>query len=45
MACREILEHPFVVLAIDTPRRPPDDVHFVNAGDGTAQSFIQTESV
>lgn len=41
----ELLEHPFVVLAIDTPRRPPDDVHFVNAGDGTAQSFIQTETV
>ena len=39
----DILEHPFVVLALDTPRRPPDDVHFVNPADGTAESFIQTE--
>lgn len=40
----EVLEHPFVVLAIDTPRRPADDVHFVNSGDGTPETFIQTES-
>ena len=39
----EIHEHPFVFLAIDTPRRPPNDVHFVNPADGTAESFIQTE--
>lgn len=38
-----VLEHPFIVLAIDTPRRPPDDVHFVNPADGTPQSFIKTE--
>lgn len=41
-ALPRILEHPFTVLAIDTPRRPPDDVHFVNPEDGTAASFIQT---
>ncbi len=40
----EVLEHPFLVLAIDTPRRPPEDVHFISEDDGTAQSFIQTES-
>lgn len=40
-----ILEHPFVVLAIDTPRRPPDDVHFVNPADGTPSTFIQTEPI
>ena len=40
----QILQHPFVVLAIDTPRRPPEDVHFVNLADGTAEMFIQTEA-
>ena len=40
----EILEHPFIVLAVDTPRRPTDDVHFVNPEDGTPQSFIQTQT-
>jgi mannose-6-phosphate isomerase-like protein (cupin superfamily) len=40
----QILEHPFVVLAIDTPRRPPDDVHFLNPEEGTPESFIQTQS-
>lgn len=39
----DILEHPFVVLAMDTPRRPPDDVHFVNPEDGSPESFIKTE--
>jgi mannose-6-phosphate isomerase-like protein (cupin superfamily) len=38
-----VLEHPFTVLAIDTPRRPPDDIHFVNPADGTPQTFIQTQ--
>ena len=37
-----LLEHPFTVLAIDTPRRPPDDIHFVNPADGTPQTFIKT---
>ena len=39
----EIVAHPFAVLAIDTPRRPPEDVHFVNPEDGTPQSFITTQ--
>jgi quercetin dioxygenase-like cupin family protein len=38
----QILEHPFTVLAIDTPRRPPEDIHFVNPADGTPESFIKT---
>lgn len=42
-ALPKILEHPFTVLAVDTPRRPPDDVHFVNPADGTPESFIQTQ--
>jgi mannose-6-phosphate isomerase-like protein (cupin superfamily) len=42
-ALPRILEHPFTVLAVDTPRRPPEDVHFVNPQEGTPASFIQTQ--
>lgn len=42
-ALPQILRHPFTVLAIDTPRRPPEDVHFVNPADGTPESFIKTQ--
>ena len=41
-AIPRILDHPFTVLAIDTPRRPPEDIHFVNPADGTPETFIQT---
>ena len=37
-----ILEEPFTVFAIDTPRRDPSDVIFVNPQDGTASTFIQS---
>ena len=43
-AMPRILEEPYTVLAVDTPRRPPEDVHFVNPADGTAASFIKTQS-
>jgi mannose-6-phosphate isomerase-like protein (cupin superfamily) len=39
----EILEEPFVVFAVDTPRRDPKDVHFVNPSDGTPETFIQSK--
>jgi mannose-6-phosphate isomerase-like protein (cupin superfamily) len=39
----EILEEPFLVLAVDTPRRDPADVIFVNPSDGTPDSFIQSK--
>ncbi|WP_353063082.1 cupin domain-containing protein [Tunturibacter psychrotolerans] len=39
----QILEEPFVVLAVDTPRRDPSDVHFVNPADGTPDTFIQSK--
>jgi mannose-6-phosphate isomerase-like protein (cupin superfamily) len=39
----EILEEPFVVFAVDTPRRDPADIHFVNPADGTADTFIQSQ--
>lgn len=42
-ALARLLEQPFTVLAIDTPRRPPEDVHFVNPEDGTPESFIRTQ--
>jgi mannose-6-phosphate isomerase-like protein (cupin superfamily) len=41
----EILEEPFLVLAVDTPRRDPADVIFVNPSDGTPDSFIQSKSL
>lgn len=40
-----LLEEPFVVLAIDTPRRPPEDVTFVDPRDGDAASFIATDAL
>ena len=39
----EILEHPFVVLAVDTPRRDPSDIIFINPADGTPDSFIESQ--
>jgi mannose-6-phosphate isomerase-like protein (cupin superfamily) len=39
----QLLEEPFVVLAVDTPRRDPSDITFVNPADGTAESFIKSE--
>jgi mannose-6-phosphate isomerase-like protein (cupin superfamily) len=38
-----ILEEPFVVFAVDTPRRDPKDVIFVNPADGTPETFIRSE--
>ena len=36
-----IAEHPFVFLSIDTPRRDPRDVIFVDASEGSAETFMQ----
>ena len=38
----EIVEGPLVVFAVDTPRRDPQDVHFVDETTGTVQTFIKT---
>jgi mannose-6-phosphate isomerase-like protein (cupin superfamily) len=38
----EVMEGPLVVFAVDTPRRDPADVHFVDPREGTAGSFIRT---
>ena len=40
-AMPRILEAPVVFLSVDTPRRDPKDIIFVNAQDGTPESFIQ----
>ncbi len=41
----EILEEPFVVFSVDTPRRDPSDVTFVNPEDGTPEEFIQSRKL
>ena len=37
-----LIEEPFVVFAVDTPRRDPSDVIFINPDDGTPDTFIQS---
>jgi mannose-6-phosphate isomerase-like protein (cupin superfamily) len=39
----KILEEPVIFLAIDTPRRDPKDIVFVNPEDGTPESFIRAD--
>jgi mannose-6-phosphate isomerase-like protein (cupin superfamily) len=36
-----ITEYPVVFLSVDTPRRSPTDVIFVDPAEGTPQSFIR----
>ena len=36
-----ILEEPFVVLSVDTPRRDPRDIVFVDPKDGTPEAFVR----
>ena len=38
----EVIEAPLVVFSVDTPRRDPADVHFVDPAEGTPTSFIRT---
>lgn len=38
-----ILEEPVVFLSVDTPRRDPKDIIFVNPEDGTPESFIRKQ--
>ncbi len=40
-ALPDIIEEPLVFLSIDTPRRDPQDVIFVDPKDGTPETFIQ----
>jgi mannose-6-phosphate isomerase-like protein (cupin superfamily) len=41
-AIPEIIEGPLVFFSVDTPRRDPSDVTFVDAAHGTAKEFIRT---
>src|ERR1700744_1480417 len=40
-ALPRMLEEPVVFLAIDTPRRDPKDIVFVNPADGSPEMFIR----
>ncbi len=40
-----ILEGPVLFLSVDTPRRDPRDIIFVNPEDGTPESFIQQQKI
>lgn len=40
----EILEEPLVILSVDTPRRDPSDVIFVDSASGSAKTFLKTLS-
>ena len=42
-ALPNILADPVVFLSIDTPRRDPKDIVFVNPEDGTPESFIMAD--
>ena len=42
-ALLEIREEPVVFLSVDTPRRDPRDVIFINPEDGSAEEFIQVQ--
>ncbi|MBI4886767.1 MAG: cupin domain-containing protein [Acidobacteria bacterium] len=41
----DIVEEPLVFLSVDTPRRDPRDVVFVNPADGTPDTFVRTKPV
>jgi mannose-6-phosphate isomerase-like protein (cupin superfamily) len=43
-AIPELLEHPVIFLTVDTPRRDPRDVIFVDQASGTVESFIQSHN-
>lgn len=40
----EVLEHPVVVFAVDTPWRDPRDVTFVDPGSGTTDNFLRSQA-
>ena len=40
-----VIEDPFVFLAVDTPRRDPRDITFVNPADGTPETFIKSRTL
>ena len=43
-AITPIGNEPLVFLSVDTPRRDPSDIVFVNPADGTPDSFVETRA-
>jgi hypothetical protein len=43
-ALPDIIGGPVVFPSVDTPRRDPRDIIFVNPADGTPESFIRDKS-
>jgi mannose-6-phosphate isomerase-like protein (cupin superfamily) len=43
-ALPSLLEEPVIFLSIDTPRRDPQDIIFVNPADGTPATFMARNS-
>ncbi len=41
-AIPELLEHPVIFLTVDTPRRDPSDVIFVDPEEGTVETIIKS---
>ncbi|HTU24517.1 MAG TPA: cupin domain-containing protein [Pirellulales bacterium] len=39
-AMPDFLEGPIIFLSVDTPRRDPKDIIFVNPADGTPETFV-----
>src|SRR5882762_1422191 len=39
-AMPELIEEPVIFLSIDTPRRPPTDIIFVDPKDGSPETFM-----
>ena len=44
-AIRPIEGEPLVFLSVDTPRRDPRDIIFVNPADGTPDTFVETRKL
>lgn len=40
----EILEHPLFMVSVDTPRRDPSDIIFIDPAQGTPASFVKAKS-
>ncbi len=43
-AMPRLMEEPVVFLSVDTPRRDPKDIIFVDPADGTPESFIRDKA-
>ncbi len=44
-AMPELFEHPVVFLSVDTPRREPTDIIFVDPKDGSPETFMERNAV